>query len=135
VSTLYCFLFDAAHFLAIGTTPKPSVDGPLPEPPPPPSHDQVIQILAALNDHLTKLHSVLPPHTALIVATGHSDPRHMAVLNVRKTAFETLIRQGKSTEEIALSTWGSRWTAADGRELEEAVELTKRGLLFLGVKQ
>ena len=59
----------------------------------------------------------------------------MAVLNVRKTAFESLIRQGKSAEEMATSMWGSRWTAADGRELEEAVELTKRGLLFLGVKQ
>jgi RNA exonuclease 1 len=26
------------------------------------------------------------------------------------------------------------WTMADARELEEAVEVTKRGLLFLGVK-
>lgn len=130
-----CFLFDVAHFLAIGTTPKPSVDDPLPEPPPPPARDQVIQILAALNVHLATLHSNLPSRTALIITTGHSDPRHMAVLNVRKTAFETLIRQGKSTEEMASSTWGSRWTAADGRELEAAVELTKRGLLFLGVKQ
>ena len=67
--------------------------------------------------------------------TGHSDPRRMALLNTCKTAFETAIKQGKSEEEMAASPWGGRWTAADGRELEEAVELTKRGLLFLGVKQ
>ena len=107
----------------------------MPEPAPPPSRDQVIQILTALNVHLKTLHASLPPRTALVIFTGHSDPRRMAVLNVRKTAFETLIRQGKSAEEMAASEWGSRWTAADGRDLEEAVELTKRGLLFLGVKQ
>jgi len=117
------------------TTPKPSTDGPMPEPAPPPSQEQVIQILTALNVHLKTLHASLPPRTALIIFSGHSDPRRMAVLNVRKTTFETLIRQGKSAEEIAASEWGSRWTAADGRDLEEAVELTKRGLLFLGVKQ
>ena len=59
----------------------------------------------------------------------------MALLNARKTAFEIGIRQGKSPEQMAASPWGGRWTAADGRDLEEAVELTKRGLLFLGVKQ
>lgn len=55
----------------------------------------------------------------------------MAELNARKSAFETAIRSGKNPEELDAS---SRWTSADGRDLEEEVEKAKRGLLFLGVK-
>lgn len=56
----------------------------------------------------------------------------MAALNARKTAFESAVRAGKSGEEMAREDL--RWSMADSRELEEAVELAKRGLLFLGVK-
>jgi RNA exonuclease 1 len=87
-------------------------------------------VLTALDQHLKTLYANLPPRTALIVFTGHSDPRRMALLNARKTAFETAIRSGLPAEELGSDL---RWSASDGRDLEEAVALAKRGLLFLGV--
>lgn len=86
---------------------------------------------ATLNNQLTTLYASLPPRTAFIIFTGHSDPRRMASLNARKSAFESAIRGGKNAEDMDRADW---WTASNGRELEEEVEKTKRGLLFLGVK-
>ena len=57
----------------------------------------------------------------------------MASLNTRKTTFEAALRNGKSPEDVVVE--GGGWTASDGRNLEEAVELAKRGLVFLGIKQ
>jgi RNA exonuclease 1 len=57
----------------------------------------------------------------------------MASLNAQKMAFEAALRNGKTPEDAGVD--GLRWTMSDGRELEEAVELAKRGLLFLGIKQ
>jgi RNA exonuclease 1 len=75
------------------------------------------------------IHANLPALTAFIIFTGHSDPRKMAALNTRKAQFETALRSGKAPEDVEV-----KWTSADGRDLEEAVELARRGLLFLGVK-
>jgi RNA exonuclease 1 len=55
----------------------------------------------------------------------------MASLNGRKVACESVIKSGKQAEEIDRS---ERWTASDGRALEEEVEMAKRGLLYLGIK-
>jgi RNA exonuclease 1 len=55
----------------------------------------------------------------------------MAALNSRKSAFDSAIRSGKKLEELDKDLW---WTTSDGRELEEVVELTKRGLMFLCIK-
>lgn len=84
-----------------------------------------------INSHLERLYSTLPARSAVVIFTGHSDPRRMAELNARKNAFETAIRAGKNLEELPRE---SRWTTADGRELEAAVVKAKRGFLFLGIK-
>ncbi|KAF8905308.1 hypothetical protein CPB85DRAFT_1315585 [Mucidula mucida] len=110
-------------------TPK-STDGP-PPPVPAPSPEQLAATVDTLNTQLKALHAALPSRTALIIFTGHSDPRRMAALNGRKNAFESAIRSGKLTDELAPE---ERWSAADVRDLEASVEITKRGLLFLGVK-
>lgn len=55
----------------------------------------------------------------------------MTVLNTRKSAFESAIKGGKSTEELGPE---ERWSTGDARDLEEAVAMAKRGLMFLGVK-
>ncbi|KAG7452034.1 ribonuclease H-like protein [Guyanagaster necrorhizus] len=128
--------FVFARFMALAnilgwTTPKQSSDSPPLEPAPPPSAEQLGAVLDALNLHLKELHSALPSRTALIIFTGHSDPRRMAALNARKAAFEAAIRSGKPSDGLQPE---ERWTAAHVRELESAVEMTKRGLLFLGVK-
>ena len=90
-------------------------------------------ILSNLNTQLKSLQDSLPSRTALIIFTGHSDPRRMSALNMRKSAFDTGYKSGKTPEE--LNRDGITWSAGDGRELEYEVELAKRGLLFLGVKQ
>lgn len=90
------------------------------------------EVMATLNTHLEKLYAALPPRTAVIIFTGHSDPRKMSELNARKVTFETALRQGKSLDDVGKDNW---WTTMDGRELEEEVEKAKRGLLFLGVKE
>lgn len=97
-----------------------------------PTPETLAPVLENLNAHLKSLHSSLPPLTALIIFTGHSDPRRMAALNSRKNTFETAIKSGKTSEEIGPE---GRWTASDARELEGAVESAKRGLVFLGIKQ
>ncbi|KXN82881.1 hypothetical protein AN958_02073, partial [Leucoagaricus sp. SymC.cos] len=111
------------------TTPKSTSDAPPPPPTPPPTQEALNETLRVLNNHLTTIHASLPPRTAFIIFTGHSDPRKMAALNARKAQFETALKSGKAPEELDV-----KWTSADGRDLEEAVELARRGLLFLGVK-
>ncbi|EGO25969.1 hypothetical protein SERLADRAFT_369315 [Serpula lacrymans var. lacrymans S7.9] len=96
-----------------------------------PSPEILSSALANLNNHLITLYTSLPPRTAVVLFTGHSDPRKMAALNARKSAFESAIRSGKTAEDIDRELW---WTSSDGRELEEEVEKAKRGLLFLGIK-
>ena len=88
-------------------------------------------ILSTLSTQLQRLYDSFPARTALIIFTGHSDPRRMAELNARKSAFEAAVRLGKNVEELGTE---ARWTSADGRELEEEVVKARRGLLFLGVK-
>ncbi|TFK50197.1 ribonuclease H-like protein [Heliocybe sulcata] len=95
------------------------------------SEPDIPAILERLNHHLTTLHASLPPCTALIIFTGHSDPRAMSTLNAKKTAFETALREGKTMTDLDKAVW---WTNQDARDLEEEVEKAKRGLLFLGIK-
>ncbi|KII92706.1 hypothetical protein PLICRDRAFT_155437 [Plicaturopsis crispa FD-325 SS-3] len=115
------------------TTPKSNMDSEptlIAEPAEVPA-STIAPVVSALNTHLKALHASLPPRTALLIFTGHSDPRRMAMLNARKSAFETSLRSGKTPEDIGRDNW---WTSVDARELEEEVEKAKRGLLFLSIK-
>ncbi|KAH9922386.1 uncharacterized protein B0H18DRAFT_1018161 [Fomitopsis serialis] len=113
-------------------TPKTGVDSIPDSDPTPATPADMNEVLSTLNSHLVRLYAALPPRTAVIIFTGHSDPRRMSELNARKSTFETALRQGKSLDDIGKESW---WTTVDGRELEEEVEKAKRGLLFLGVKE
>ncbi|KIJ42385.1 hypothetical protein M422DRAFT_31336 [Sphaerobolus stellatus SS14] len=86
---------------------------------------------SALNGRLAKLFAALPPRTALIIFSGHSDPRSMASLAQRKTKFENELRAGKKPDNIPKEEW---WTAADGRAIEEETGKARRGLAFLCLK-
>lgn len=57
----------------------------------------------------------------------------MTLLNAKKTAFETAYKSGKDLTEM--TELGLSWTTSDVRDLEEAVELARRGMLFVGIKQ
>jgi len=58
----------------------------------------------------------------------------MTALNAKKSAFENALRTGKPFGEVTSGEGACSWTMQDGRDLEEAVEKAKRGLLFLSVK-
>jgi len=113
-------------------TPKATADAPVVVAPPTEASPEALATAqATLNAQLVTLYASLPARTAVVLFTGHSDPRRMASLNARKVAFESAIKSGKKAEEMDRSEW---WTASDGRALEEEVEKAKRGLLFLGIK-
>ncbi|TFL03120.1 ribonuclease H-like domain-containing protein [Pterulicium gracile] len=102
-------------------------------PPPPPSTESpdpasLQVVLDTLNAQLETLYSSLPPRTALLIFTGHSDPRRMTALNARKSYFETALRSGKKLEEIPKE---GHFSTQESRDLEEAVAVARRGLLFL----
>jgi RNA exonuclease 1 len=117
--------------ISTGITPKPSPDEPTPVAPPPATEAEVQNALITLDKHLSTLYASLPSRTALVLFTGHSDPRGMAALQMRKNAFEQAVRLGVMPEDMAADI---KWTAQDGRTLEEEVERAKRGLVFLCVK-
>ena len=125
-------LFEAdAMRLITGLTPKSSDRmAAVPVEVQPVGPEELESVYAAFDTHLRTLYAALPPRTAILLFSSHSDPRRMSALNARKFAFDTAIRSGKKPEELK----DVRWTTADGRELEEVVELTKRGLLFLCIK-
>ncbi|KAH8102678.1 hypothetical protein BXZ70DRAFT_929419 [Cristinia sonorae] len=122
-------LADASGWIVNRTTGDVAQDPPSEERIPP---ADIPAALSAINSNLEKLYATLPARTALVIFTGHSDPRRMAELNARKNAFETAIRTGKKLEDLPKEQW---WTSANGRELEEEVVKAKRGLLFLGIKE
>lgn len=101
------------------------------EEPPAPIPISLPEVYAKLNTQLEQLHTSLPARTALIIFSGHSDPRRMAELNARKAAFEIAIRKGKQLNDIPQEGW---WSTADARLLEEEVVKARRGLVFLGIK-
>jgi len=57
---------------------------------------ELAPVLTLLNMLLKKVHAALPPRTALVIFTGHSDPRRMSLLNMRKNA----LKSGKMPEDI-----------------------------------
>ena len=84
---------------------------------------------ADLNSRLSRIYDALPPRTAFVIFSGHSDPRKMSKLNSRKAAFEIALRMG-----MPPTSGPTTWTTQDGRDLENEVELAKKGLLFLCIK-
>ena len=109
--------------------PKATADAPVMVAPPTEASPEALAIVqATLDAQLVTLYASLPARTAVVMFTGHSDPRRMASLNARKVAFESAITSRKKAEKIDRPEW---WTAIERRALEE-VEKAKRGMLFWG---
>jgi len=92
--------------------------------------EEITQTYSNLNQQLTKLHNSLPPLTALIIFTGHSDPRAMVQLQAKKLRFDQLWKTVKQSE-ISLE---DRWMESDDRKLLDEVERCRFGLSFYCVK-
>jgi len=95
--------------------------------------------LSLLNSHLSTIWTALPPRTAMVLFTGHGDPRKMVSLQRQKAAWDAAIaRKSLATAQgpVTLNPEDKdlTWTAGDARSLEDAAELAKRGLLFLAIK-
>jgi hypothetical protein len=98
-----------------------------------------------LNAQLTTLHAALPPRTAFLLFSGHSDPRNMSALAARRAQYQAQASQNQVNGSAASIGTGTgpaetdasvplRWSTADERALEEAVVCARTGLLFVGVK-
>lgn len=96
---------------------------------PPPTEQSII----SFNDRLTRLHAALSQNTALIVLTGHSDPRQAIQLNARKTNFDRLYK-GLGPEGISKLKPEDGWSSENERELVRVVEEARTGLAFFCVK-
>ncbi|OXG10615.1 RNA exonuclease 1 [Cryptococcus neoformans Tu401-1] len=86
-------------------------------------------VLERFNSRLTALHSSLPPNTALIIVTGHSDPLPMVKLTKKRQRWERSVK----TAGIEGLSGDDRWMAEHDRDLEKAVEEAKAGMAFFRV--
>lgn len=93
----------------------------------------VDEALANLNTRLSKLHASLPVNTALILISGHGDPRPLAALNERKANFERLYKQVGATGTANLGP-DQRWTTEDDRTLGAQAEKARAGMGFFCIK-
>ncbi|EJU05931.1 hypothetical protein DACRYDRAFT_60431 [Dacryopinax primogenitus] len=96
------------------------------DPPEPPS-EVIEKAYAGLNERLTRLHRSLPKSTAIILMTGHSDPRTIVQLNTRKQHWEQQWRKTGELAQIPKEDW---WTGEDDRNLVFAVDKARAGLAF-----
>lgn len=93
--------------------------------------------LSSLNSRLSTIWTALPPRTAMVLFTGHGDPRRMVSLQRQKAAWDAAVTRNSATALHGATPSDNKeltWTVADARSLEEAAELAKRGLLFLAIK-
>lgn len=93
--------------------------------------EEIDEGLKRFNERLSRIHAALPTNTALIVLTGHSDPRPMLSLAARRGRFEKAYRSTGHAEEISPN---DTWTVEDDRELERVVAETREGMAFFCVK-
>jgi RNA exonuclease 1 len=91
--------------------------------------ETVEEAYSNLSERITKLHASLPPRSALIIFTGHDDPRQMSQLMAKKTKFDKLWK-AKRPSEIAPEDC---WMEEEDRQLQTLAEKTRIGLSFFCV--
>ncbi|KLO10132.1 hypothetical protein SCHPADRAFT_916486 [Schizopora paradoxa] len=96
--------------------------------------EETTAALSALNSRLSTIWTALPPRTAMVLFTGHGDPRRMVSLQRQKAAWDAVVSRNATAGAMTSDNKPLTWTVADARALEEAAELAKRGLLFLAIK-
>ncbi|KAL7414000.1 hypothetical protein BDY24DRAFT_387172 [Mrakia frigida] len=107
----------------------PASDPSLPSSSSPPSTSSV---LTTLNANLARIHASLPARSALIIFTGHADPRPMLALQEKKKVFDAAFKKGPAAGGPLPE--GVRWMEDDERKLEAEVAVAREGLGFFCVK-
>ncbi|KAI8449385.1 RNA exonuclease 4 [Phakopsora pachyrhizi] len=122
------------------------------------------QVYENLNRYIEELHEKIPTGTALIIFTGHSDPRKMVELNLKKNRFESslklklnnnknkdsfnhsissVVQNLKGPKNVDAIDGGDvevenstedRWLNEDDRNLADEVEKCKIGMSFFRIK-
>lgn len=93
--------------------------------------DHLPSALASLDDRLTRLHAALPRNTALVLLSGHADPKPMLQLAAKRQKWERLMKELGSAQGIQGE---DRWLAEDDREMERRVAEAREGMGFFCVK-
>ncbi|KAJ9125766.1 hypothetical protein QFC24_002550 [Naganishia onofrii] len=89
--------------------------------------------LVNFNTRLSKLHASLPSNTALILVTGHGDPRPLAALNERKSNFDRIYKRlgASGTSKLPQE---EKWMSEDDRKLAAEAEKARAGMGFFCIK-
>ena len=85
---------------------------------------------AKLNTQLAELYALLPAKTALVIFSGHGDPREMSKLSAKKNRFDRLWKTVKPHEITA----EDRWMEEDDRNLQAEVDKCRLAASFFCVK-
>ncbi|EGG04416.1 uncharacterized protein MELLADRAFT_78319 [Melampsora larici-populina 98AG31] len=131
---LFGRLMDLSHGLGWSKPPTPKLSHDLPTqeesiPTHPICESSIETLYESLSNQIIKLNEALPKGTALIIFTGHDDPREMARLNAMKSKFDQALKNGSTTVSEEL-----RWMSAQERQLIDEVEKCKLGMSFFRVK-
>lgn len=94
--------------------------------------DELDAALARFDARLERLHDALPTNSALIVLTGHADPRPMLLLAARQRRFEAAFRAAGG--DAAGISAEDKWTTEDDRGLEAATAEARQGMAFFCVR-
>lgn len=92
----------------------------------------VEEAYAKVNNYILAVHAAAPANTALIVLTGHRDPRSALALLAKRNQCDVLRKNGKllshmSPEEV--------FTELDQRNLESFVATAREGMSFYAIKR
>jgi RNA exonuclease 1 len=87
-------------------TNNPTPNTPLPPSPPESPREKekekkngLFEAVTNLDEQLTRLHAALPPRTAFLVFSGHSDPRAMSALAARRAQFQATQNQNQNQNQ------------------------------------
>jgi RNA exonuclease 1 len=95
------------------------------------------EVVTNLDAHRTALDAALPPRTALVLFSGHSDPHSISPLVARRVGYQARYQENWSGSTAAARSEGStvRWSTMDDCGLEEDVLRARMGLLFVGSRR
>lgn len=88
--------------------------------------EKIAAAYEALNDRFRRLYTSLPKHTAIILFSGHSDPRAMSTMVAKQNNFNRKWKSGGNTAKDILPE--EMWHEHELRELQAEVHRCRYGI-------